>query len=104
MSFTEEEFELDDPRGDLEWRIQSTAEWRQRKAVQYPEDVRNEAAANTLMALLTTELSAEGTQLYAKIGGAPHKEGEIDAVSSTLADVGFRFHPKTLDELVYGII
>jgi len=101
----EEECVIDDPRGDLEWRIENKAEWRRRKAAQYPEDVRNAAAANSLMALMGTDLSPEAERRYAKIGGAIicSDEGGADPISEALTDVGFRFFPKTLNDLVAGI-
>jgi hypothetical protein len=52
------------------YKVQDTAEWRRRKASEFPDDVRNVVAAEELERLAAEISALEGSELHGQIGEA----------------------------------
>lgn len=76
--------------------------WRNAKASQFPDDPRNKKAAARLLELAGTT-DADST-LLVRILDHPHYSKIRKATSAACRDVGFRFAPRTLDDLYARIL
>lgn len=90
---------------------ESTAEWRRRKQDQYPEDRRNERAAELLDALEIEMAALEGSAIHARLLSLYYASGGDDPsdfdytlsencseiVSAALRDVGFYASPNAVE-------
>lgn len=103
----------DELRELLTWRIEDTAEWRSTKAKQYPDDFRNQAAANRLERLKATVRDIPEDLLYAlgelcsscAAGNDPDFSDLFEnALSETLRAVGFGFKAETAQQLVEALL
>ncbi|MEY9581506.1 hypothetical protein [Sinorhizobium fredii] len=85
--------------------VSGTAEWRRRKAEQYPEDARNIKAATLLDTLAGNLVELEGSSLHRQLIDL-WKENDAfgEVVSEELRSVGFYTFPDTVDELLTDII
>jgi len=83
--------------------VSETAEWRRRKAEQFPEDERNEKAAALLESLAcdlpnaSSDIQKELVRLWEE------KENFIVVVSEKLREVGFLTFPNSVDEMLEDI-
>ncbi|SDN84007.1 hypothetical protein [Ensifer sp. YR511] len=90
----------------LYFELKKTAEWRAEKAKRHPEDARNQTAKILLARLAEQEPDAELSQRYDFL----HEDENIDAErlsqahSEILGEVGFRWEPKHVDEVLDRII
>lgn len=90
----------------LSFELNKTAEWRARKQERHPEDSRNRAARILLARMAeqgaNTDLSKQYDALYEdeEVG----LERLSEAHSDILGDIGFRWEPKHVDEVLERII
>jgi SLT domain-containing protein len=84
--------------------VGATAEWRRDKAAQYPEDERNERAAE-LLERLTAEINAlNWSPLHLRIETFVN-DGEISGeINFILKSIGFRYVPATGEQLLRDIV
>jgi hypothetical protein len=83
-----------------------TANWRYDKAVEYPQDARNFAAAERLSAFADELASLEGSAVHKRMAAAARAVG-ADVFSETVLEhlraVGFGSWPETAAELLNDI-
>jgi hypothetical protein len=101
-----------DPENDLE----STADWRRRKAEGYPEDTRNEAAAELLEKLAAQLRALKVSPFYRKLGeleetlyqGVDAKGFDLLGLSEALSEyhrgIGFHHFPESAEEYLVDLI
>lgn len=83
--------------------VEQKAEWRSRLADCYPDDRRN-AAASELLSRFAGELATfDGGSLYYRIARYAADEEFSMSVGFVLKAVGFRFRPKTCEELLIEV-
>lgn len=86
--------------------VQSTAEWRRRKAAEHPGDTRNAEAAVLLDAIALQVDELDGSDLHRRLSAWNDTSGHMlsEVVSEKLRQVGFSIWPSTATELVEGIL
>jgi hypothetical protein len=111
-----EKVELDEELGCL-IGLEDTAMWRRMKARQFPEDTRNEQAADLLDRLAKEIEALEGSDVHLRIVRKQREFCDIEhtdpltdpyarmraLISTELRDIGFRSKPKTCRQLLEDI-
>lgn len=91
----------------LTFELQRKAEWRDRKAERHPEDTRNAAAADLLRKLADDASTSEAAGKLSRIEEDVDHEWYDrfkDVRDDVLADIGFRFHPQSVDHVAEEIL
>jgi hypothetical protein len=86
--------------------LASTAHWRSEKALEYPDDERNEIAAKILSELADEFAALEGSPVHrqlAKLMSEVPGEECSEIVSDNLREVGFTWQPESAIELLNSI-
>jgi hypothetical protein len=81
----------------------NTADWRRQKAIEHPDDKRNEEAAQLLERLATTVEQVEA-HLIKAFYELREDSREAEEYSEMLRKVGFHWGPKTATEFVRDFI
>ncbi len=88
----------------LAFELNKTAEWRARKLERHPDDSRNQTARVIIAALIAQEANPGLSERY----DALHEDVDPDrlgaAHSDILAEIGFGWEPKHVDEVLERII
>ncbi|NJL06979.1 MAG: hypothetical protein HC900_00975 [Methylacidiphilales bacterium] len=92
-------------------RLESTAEWRTQKATEYPDDTRNERAADVAKSLyerfkggeISADLCKQFEELNTKVYGGD--DGDLgfkieEQLSEYFRNIGFHLTPGSPDELL----
>jgi hypothetical protein len=82
-----------------------TSEWRRTQAARFPNDLRNERAANSLRQLANTasQISDDQWRLLSPLFN-PKDDRWCDLVARCSRDVGFRSNPETFADYMETII
>ncbi|MBX4992867.1 rubrerythrin [Rhizobium binae] len=90
----------------LSFELNKTAEWRTRKLERHPEDSRNQTARILLAQLSEQDANVELARRYDAIQDdeeiSAERLGEVH--SEILAEIGFSWEPKHVDEVLERII
>lgn len=90
----------------LTFELMKKAEWRDRKAERHPEDPRSAEAAKLLRRLASeTTTSEPAVKLSAAEGDVDHEwyDDFAGAMDGVLTDIGYRFLPQSIDDVVSEI-
>jgi restriction system protein len=89
------------------YAVSGTAEWRRRKAEDFPEDIRNIKAAE-ILDLLESELGAfEGSPEHLRLVDAAARDEDAtfsETLSELTRSIGFRWFPVAADEFLHVVI
>jgi hypothetical protein len=85
----------DDLNVRIGYQVQSTAEWRREKALQFPDDTRNLRAAEELERLAAEIEALEGSDVHRQISDADdsisrlcsHEDGNVASIDSVVWDL-----------------
>jgi hypothetical protein len=87
----------------LKMELEETADWRSRKAEEFPDDTRNADAAKTLAQLSSeTTASAEALNKFLAFWENPDAP-QTERQSMVMREIGFSRHPSDLDEVIKHI-
>jgi hypothetical protein len=86
--------------------VSGTADWRSRKAVEYPDDARNREAAEILEKIASDLLTLEGTEIHRRTAEAfdRHLERFSEELSELTRQVGFWAFPNTGTEFLEDLL
>jgi hypothetical protein len=84
--------------------VAATADWRWKKAEQFPEDQRNREAAELLEKLLPEIASLNGSPLHLRLETFIDEEAFDLEIDGTLRSIGFGYFPQSGEKLLQGIV
>jgi hypothetical protein len=84
--------------------VEATADWRWRKDEQFPQDQRNRKAAELLDRLAQEIPALNGGPLHLRLETFADEEMFSLEISGKLKAVGFRYYPRSGQELLQDIV
>src|SRR5690349_9945964 len=86
--------------------VSGTADWRSRKAVEYPDDTRKREAAEILEKIASDLLNLEGTEIHHQAVEAFENQPErfCEELSELTRQVGFWYVPETGTEFLEDLL
>lgn len=88
----------------LQFELERTAVWRAEKAKRHSDDQRNSAAVDLLTSLAAAEANPMLVERYERLSNKISSKRWSAVHSEALGDIGFRWHPKQIDEVYSRIV